>query len=305
MTGAQTLQFIFVFIAAFAWPTLGHAKINDRISVKPRTVRLKLNLLMPGQPDAGLKEVRIKLNHFLKGFNITLEEFLNRRHMDPADPKVQEVIKSVEFSRFMSKRNIQVIRDPMGSFRIFDGHHLALSLQLLEIDEVDVDLHEDFYVPPNRQARVNMDERIEEYRSYMIRNKLVRLVNEFGREIDFEDLPGTPLEMRNNPFRSLAWLLKKAGVFTDLDQPMQEFEYAGLLRKEFGRHNWRRNFESDHEFMVALRRSLAVLGELDEETKNRLPGYINLPSSKKRNRFDDHRQRILGDCETLLTEFEI
>jgi hypothetical protein len=139
----------------------------------------------------------------------------------------------------------------------------------------------------------------------MIRNKLVRLVNEFGREIDFEDLPATPQGMRNNPFRSLAWLLKKAGVFTDLDQPMQEFEYAALLRKEFDRHNWRRNFESDHEFMVALRRSLAVLGGLDEETKNRLPGYITLPSSKKRNRFDDHSQRVLDDCETLLTEFEI
>jgi hypothetical protein len=304
MNGARALRFIFVFIS-FASPLLGHAKITDRTAVKPRTVRLKLSLLMPGQPDAGLKEVRIKLNHFLKDFNVSLEEFLNRRHMDPADPKVQEVIKSVEFSRFMSKRNVQVIRDPMGRFRIFDGHHLALSLQLLETDEVDADLHEDFYVAPNRRSRVNMDERMEEYRAYMIRNKLVRLVNEFGREIDFEDLPGTPREMRNNPFRSLAWILKKAGVFTDLDQPMQEFEYAGLLMKEFRKHNWRLNFDSDHEFMVALRRALAVLGELDEETRSRLPGYINLPSPKKRRRFHDYRERILDDCETLLTEFEI
>lgn len=305
MSGGRCLPLLFALLAVFAWPSPGLAKTNERITVKPRTIRLKLSLLTPGQPDAGLKEVRVKLNHFLKSFNVTLEEFLERRHADPADAKVQEVIKSVEFSRFMSKRNVQVIRDPLGRFQIFDGHHLALSLQMLETEEVDVDLHEDFYVAPNRRARVNMEERMAEYRAYMIRNKLVRLVNEFGHDIDFAELPGTPLDMRNNPFRSLAWLLKKAGVFKDLDQPMQEFEYAELLQKAFMRHKWRSNFDSDREFMIALRRALTVLGDLDEESRARLPGYIDLPPLKKRRRFHEYKDRVLDDCETLLSAFEI
>lgn len=311
----RALILIFI-IALLAVPPASFARgrapaedredVPERMAYEPRLILLKLYLLVPGQPDLGMKEVEIKLNHFLKDFHITLEEFLARRHADPADSKVQEVIESVEFGRFMSHRTIDVVRDPDGRFQIVDGHHLAFSLLALEIDEFKVTLCEDFWIPLNRRSRRTLARRRKEFREYMVERKLVRLVNENGRPIDWDDLPASPEEMRNNPFRSLAWILKKAGVYEDLDLAMQEFDYAELFLREFRKNHWSRRIDTNHEFLIAARRAIRILSELSEKQKEELPGYNEPPDPKdKPRRYRQYRERVMKDCEQLVTNYRV
>ncbi|MEL4383009.1 ParB/Srx family N-terminal domain-containing protein, partial [Shewanella algae] len=81
---------------------------------------------------------------------------------------------------------------------------------------------------------------------------MIRLEDQMGRKITFEDLPLNVDDMVDNPFRSLAWLLKKAKTYKDLDVPFQEFAWASFLRTEFAKHRWPLNFRSDQQYMSAV-----------------------------------------------------
>lgn len=286
---------LFAFSFLFVLQT---AAKSERLEVKPRIIRLKLKSLIHGQPEAGLKEVEIKLNHFLKDFDLTLAEFLKLRHRDQADEKVQEVLSSVTFERFLSTRNIQVVRDPRGKFQIFDGHHLAQSLRLLEVDDVDVELHEDFWLPENARSRQTFAARMEKYRTYMIEHRLVRLVDIRGRKIDLEDLPSGSEALKNNPFRSLSWILKKAGVYEDLEIPFQEFTWAEFLQKEFKKRGLKEGFHSNREFITAVNSALTILSKNENVSTDKLPGYVELP--KKLKKLRDKKEEIIDRCERLL-----
>ncbi len=293
----------FLCIIFFLLCALPAGAKSGRREVTPRLIHLKLKSLGYGQPDAGHKEIEIKLNHFLKDFDLSLAQFLKLRHQDPANEQVQNVLSSVHYDRFLSKRNIQVVRDPLGKFQIFDGHHLAQSLRLLEVEDIDVELHEDFWIPEGARSRRTLKSRIDNYRTYMIENSLVRLVNRRGRKIDFDDLQDGKTALQNNPFRSLAWILKKSSVYEDLDTPLQEFVWSDFLQKEFRKRHWLEDFHTDKAFLKAAHRALTVLSSTSPDILAKLPGYIELPKKVKKLR--DKKEEILDRCERLLSSYEI
>lgn len=306
-----------ICIVVSALPGLAAARDGEKKFVRmqyvPREVKIKLNLVRVGQPDYGDMEVEIKLNHFLQGFkehfDLTFEQFLELRHNDPLDPKIQEVIRSPKFEDFMSDKPIEVIRDPYGYLHAFDGHHLLVSLLKLEFDEFTGVLHEDFYVPPNRRSRVDMDARVKEFEEYMVAGEaegLVRLKTRTGRKISLSDLPRNPLDMVDNPFRSLVWMLKKADVFVNRREAMQEFVWADLLYRKFRSRGWNLNFKTKHEFSIAIGRAIQVLSTLTNEEKATLTGFQDhIPSDDKPRRLREFRDTVVGDCEILMSEFHL
>ncbi|MEM7676655.1 MAG: ParB/Srx family N-terminal domain-containing protein, partial [Myxococcota bacterium] len=52
-----------------------------------------------------------------------------------------------------------------------------------------------------------------------------------GVEVSSRDFPQKILELVDDPFRSIAWLIRKMGAFEDLRQPYQEFRIADFLRQ--------------------------------------------------------------------------
>ena len=70
--------------------------------------------------------------------------------------------------------------------------------------------------------------------------------------------------MTDDPYRSLAWLVREAGGYKQLDTPFQEFAWTEYLRKHMvigGKPNWKKLTEGG----VKLARAEAARG---------LPGWI-------------------------------
>src|SRR5262249_55567274 len=85
-----------------------------------------------------------------------------------------------------------------------------------------------------------------------------------GRRRDFEDIPKTVADLQDDPFRSLAGELRRAGGFAKDTTPFSEFLWADFLR----RHMQRKKVEND--FNAALEIALELAKGPDAQY---LPGW--------------------------------
>lgn len=269
---------------------------------QPRLVRLKIANFVYGQPEIGWKEVTIKLNHFLREFGLTLDEFRRLREINPVHPAVQDALFSDGFQKFLSSRNMQLVRAPNGEFFTFNGNHLRTTLQILQVEEGIAFLHEDFWIPDS-EAETSLSERMAQFKAYMVKNNLVRLVDRYGNNYELDELPRHPEDLLDNPFRSLTWILKKAHVFNELEIPFQEFEWSDFLQAQFQERGWRDDFKTDEEFMEAVDGALTILFEEKRSAYKKLSGYRSFP--KKRSKFEQRSRRVLDRCARLLYDFNL
>lgn len=154
--------------------------------------------LSPTQPTIGRFEVSLKADRF---------KLMSGRDLDGY----------VEEKRSKGKP-IQVVKGPRRYF-VVDGHHtVSAILESGAARELSLDLIADYsdHDPDNFWEEMKKESWV--------------LLEKNGRRIDPCDLPMGLDELEDDPFRSIAWLVRKMGAFEDLKAPYQEFVIADFLR---------------------------------------------------------------------------
>jgi hypothetical protein len=165
---------------------------------------------------------------------------------------------SKKLRRLVRKTRVPVVVSPWRELYITDRHHYVFACSLLGIRKVRIHIIKD-----RSRSRTSY----REFWRQMARQRLAYMHDQFG------DGPRSPLYLPNDirgladdPYRSLAWLVRKEGGFENSDEPFAEYKWAGLFRR-------RRLLESQGRrgLRAALKQSLDVARS---PAARNLPGYI-------------------------------
>jgi len=170
--------------------------------------------LRPTQITVGMREVQVK----------------RKRWRETATKKGE---------KFLGKHVIPVILGPKLRHYVTDHHHLARALHDEGVEEVAVTVIANL-------SRLELDAFwiVMDSRSWM------HPFDAKGRRRHYRDIPKSVVELVDDPFRSLAGELRRAGGFAKDTTPFSEFLWADFLRRRMKRKEVERDF--DHAVGEAL-----------------------------------------------------
>jgi len=178
--------------------------------------------LRPTQITVGMREVEAKRKHWRETGLRKGEEFLGK-HMIP------------------------VILGPKKRHYVIDHHHLARALHDEGVEDVAVTVIANLSRLDPDAFWVVMDNR-----SWM------HPFDADGKRRHYEDIPRSVTDMADDPFRSLAGELRRAGGFAKDTAPFSEFLWADFLRRRVKRKLIVRDFDRALERALELARSKAA-----------------------------------------------
>jgi hypothetical protein len=155
--------------------------------------------LRPTQITVGMREVREKRSRW-------------RKH----DPKTK--------AEFLGNHMIPVVLGPKKRHYVIDHHHLSLALHREGVKDVFVIVAYDFSA---------LD--IDEFWTVLDHRALMYPFDEHGRRRGVKDIPKSVTGLIDDPFRSLAGELRRAGGFAKETTPFSEFIWADFLRRRMKR----------------------------------------------------------------------
>ena len=201
---------------------------------EPRLNPVAILDLRPTQFTVGMREVKAKRKHWRD----------ERTKRDQYTKKVEE---------FLGKHMIPVILGPKHRHYIIDHHHLARALHDEGVKNVAVTVIANLS---------NLDR--DAFWFVMENHDWTHLFNANGRRRPYGDLPKSVDKLIDDPFRSLAGELRRAGGFAKDTTPFSEFLWADFLRRRMKRKTAETDF--DH----ALEKALQLAKSVDA---NYLPGW--------------------------------
>ena len=197
-------------------------------NLEPLVHPVPIAALRPTQITVGFREVAQKRRELAKRAGEKAAEFLGR-HMIPT------------------------VIGPKGRHFIVDHHHLAMALHEDGVREVLVNVQADLSVLPKR-----------DFWTFMDAHDWCHPYDAAGRRHDFEDLPRTVDELTDDPYRSLAGALRRAGGFAKVATPFSEFLWADYLRRRIPVRRVRGDFNG----ALTRARALAI-----DHAADYLPGW--------------------------------
>jgi hypothetical protein len=135
--------------------------------------------------------------------------------------------------RFLGDHMIPVILGRKNRHYIIDHHHLALALLSEGIKNVLVTVIADLSMLEADQFWIVLDH-----------HSWVHPYDEDGRRVDFAKIPKRVDKLKDDPFRSLAGELRRAGGFAKDTTPFSEFLWADFLRRRIDRRRVEKNFSA-------------------------------------------------------------
>ena len=162
---------------------------------EPRLHMVAIDELRPTQMTVGLREVKAKQDEWKKTGAGKQEIFLGR-HMVP------------------------VIQGPRDRFYVIDHHHLCRAL--LANGQTDVEI--------TVIANLSRLEK-EAFWVFMDNRAWLHPYDAEGKRRPWEDLPKRIADMADDPYRSLAGALRRAGGFAKDTTPFAEFLWADFFRR--------------------------------------------------------------------------
>ncbi len=154
---------------------------------------------------------------------------------------------------YLGKHMIPVLLGPKARPYVIDHHHLALALIQDGVTEVLITVVADL-------RRLSRDE----FWVLADNKGWCHPYDAEGRRRAFADIPTSIDKLKDDPFRSLAGELRRAGGFAKDTTPFSEFIWADFLRRRI-----KRTVVEDR-FQRALERALALARS---EEANHLPGW--------------------------------
>ncbi len=160
----------------------------------------------------------------------------------------------------LSKYVVPVVRGPHSELFIIDHHHMARGLHEEGVDHVTVDVIADL-------SMLSM----AEFWAACDRRGWGHPYDAMGERRATSAIPSTISELLDDPFRSLAGELRRAGGYAKATVPYSEFRWADFLRRRIERTAVEGNF--DHALETAL--SLASTPYAEH-----LPGWRRAPAAQ-------------------------
>jgi hypothetical protein len=111
----------------------------------------------------------------------------------------------------------------------------------------------------------------------MVDNRKVWLFDEQGNKVKFEELPDGLKQLRDDPYRSLAWAVEKQGGFYKPCSDFGEFEWAKFFRTHGGKGDGAPIATPD-EIRANLKKVAKLATKLAQsDAAKELPGYKGNP----------------------------
>lgn len=180
-------------------------------------VEVELKALRPTQMTVGMGEVRQKSDHW--------------RTLDPQ-----------QRSRYLSRHWFPAVRGPKARYYIIDHHHLGMALILEKVQSTQLVLMKDFAALSQHEFWVVMDH-----------YQWVHPYDSRGHRRDFSELPRKLTDLIDDPYRSLAGVIKSSGGFPKDGEPFAEFLWADFFRRRISAHM----LQTDPEAAVCRAQELA------------------------------------------------
>lgn len=167
---------------------------------------------------------------------------------------------------YLKESRAEIVVGPDGKYYLVDRHHTMRAAY-----------HEGF-----RKVWAEVIDNLshlsqKEFEEEMVRRKWVRLTDEKGQKRKFGDLPKHVKDLKNDPYRSLAWLVRQSDAFQKSAVPFAEFEWADFFRERIkigpGPQGW------DEAVKEGIR--LATILQTEH-----LPGHQKVDSEKRVARRD-------------------
>jgi hypothetical protein len=173
--------------------------------------------LRPTQMTVGMREVKEKRQRWREHKSAKKQAELLGRHMIP------------------------VVLGPDGRNYVVDHHHLARALHDEGVKDVLVTVIGDL-------SMVDRDA----FWGVMDNKRWVYPYDAKGERRYFKDLPKSVADLKDDPYRSLAGELRRAGGFAKDTTPFSEFLWADFLRRKIPRKT------ADQHFADAMEKALAL-----------------------------------------------
>jgi hypothetical protein len=147
-------------------------------------------------------------------------------------------------AEILGKHMIPVVHGPDKRYYVIDHHHLARSLHDEGVKDVLVTVVADLTMVDRDAFWVVLDDR-----------KWVYPYDAKGERRHYRDIPKTVVDLKDDPFRSLAGELRRVGGFAKDTTPFSEFLWADFLRRRLSRNSVEQNFGKAIEKALALAKS--------------------------------------------------
>jgi len=170
-------------------------------------VPVKLELLRPTQMTVGYREVTEK-----------------RRHWKSLDKKTRAAT--------IDSHWFPAVLGPRKRYYVVDHHHLGLALMEEGVQKAKVMMIKDLSW---------LEETL--FWRMMEHNQWVYPFNAHGQRCDYRNLPKKLTRLDDDPFRSLAGELRRAGGYAKDATPFSEFLWADFLRTKITAQKIRKNFD--------------------------------------------------------------
>jgi hypothetical protein len=144
-------------------------------------------------------------------------------------------------AKLLGTHMIPVVLGPDQRHYVVDHHHLARALHDEDVRDVLVTVIADL-------SMVDRDA----FWGVMDNKRWVYPYDAKGARRHFRELPRTVEDLRDDPFRSLAGELRRAGGFAKDTTPFSEFLWADFLRRRLSRKSVEDNFAKAVEKSLAL-----------------------------------------------------
>jgi len=149
--------------------------------------------------------------------------------------------KGKKKEKFLGSHLIPVIRGPKDHHYVIDHHHLARALIEEGQDEVSISVVADLRTLERDAFWVVLDLK-----------GWCHPYDHNGVRRGFDDIPDSVADLRDDPFRSLAGELRRAGGYSKETTPFSEFLWADFFRRRVKR----KTVESD--FAAAMEKALKL-----------------------------------------------
>ena len=130
---------------------------------------------------------------------------------------------------------------PEGRYYILDHHHLGVALHEEGQKTVQLTVLEDL-----SWLELETFWRVMEFHQW------AHLYDETGKRIAFHQLPSSVSELKDDPYRSLAGLARKAGAFAKEITPFSEFLWADYFRQRIKKQRVQQSMDVAVVFALKL-----------------------------------------------------
>lgn len=154
---------------------------------------------------------------------------------------------------YLQEHPVPVVKGPNAELYMIDHHHLSRSL-------FDSD-HRKIYV---QVVRDWSDLSVPDFWEKMDKAGFAYLLDTDGKKMTYLDLPTSVTDLKDDPFRSLAYFARKQGAYEKSSTPFAEFKWAAYYRTLFT------SADLEKDWLGTLNKALDL--SFTQEAA-RLPGY--------------------------------